>query len=353
MRKGIISKLSLGVLSAAALMVSAQSASAQGLGGALNMEGPASALIMPFDVTDGRASFQLVSRIGGNGAPAIATHWSFWSESCDHLADVFICLTPRDTVVVDPTALQGQVQNGTENVNTGPVINLAGEKGFVTVTAFDADENSSTCSVADPEALHDTPSLIGSWVVANTSTNAAFGNNAIGVLDGQTLPDPSSFFLVGPVGGGLFLQTFNPLDLQDSEVFFIGVAFPGGNAEFFESEIGPIPSSLSNGSAVCCNAAYYDNVETQISLPDVCLNCSTTLKIAENEALAAIELDPIIPASIPAETSGFVRLTNCKVGSADGDIDIADSDPVSFLFAYHGMAVGPFGTAVMGRYTAE
>ena len=75
----------------------------------------------------------------------MATHWSFWSESCDHLADVFICLTPRDTVVVDPTALQGQIQNGQDNTNTGPVINLSGEKGFVTVTAFDADTNSQTC----------------------------------------------------------------------------------------------------------------------------------------------------------------------------------------------------------------
>ena len=51
---------------------------------------------------------------------AVASHWSFWSESCDHLADVFICLTLRDTVVVDPTALQGQIQFGQGNENTGP-----------------------------------------------------------------------------------------------------------------------------------------------------------------------------------------------------------------------------------------
>ena len=351
MRKGIISKLFLGVaLSFAAV----SAANAQGLGGTVTQEQPAVALIMPFDVSDGRASFELVSRIGGEDGNPIATHWSFWSDSCDHLADVFICLTPRDTVVVDPTALQGQIQNGQDNVNTGPVINLTGSKGFITVTAFDADTNSQTCQPADPSAPSATPSLIGSWVVANTSTNAAFGNNAIGIIDGQTLPAAGDFFLVDPVAGGLFLQTFNPASLQDSEVFFIGVAFPGGNGEFFDAEIGPIPANLVNGSAVCCNAQYYDNVESFVSLPDVCLTCAANMKIAENASLAAIDLPAIIPASIPAETAGIVRLTNCKVGSiADGDIPIGDSDPAAFLFAYHGMAVGPFGTGVIGRYTAE
>jgi hypothetical protein len=357
MKKGI--KFSLGVAAAAAAFAVCPTAQAAELGDTVTTIQPAVALIMPFDVTDGRASFQLVSRIGGESSDPLATHWSFWSESCDHLADVFICLTPRDTVVVDPTALQGQIQTGQDNIGTGPVINLSGEKGFITVTAFDADTNSQTCDVIDPEAPTGTPALVGSWVVANTSTNAAFGNNAIGIVDGQTLPAGGDFFLTGPVAAGLFLQTFNPLDLQDSEVFFIGVAFPAGNAAFSESEVGPIPAALSDGHAVCCNAQYYDNVESFVSLPDVCLTCSETAKIAENDALSAIDLPAIIPASIPAETSGFVRLTNCQVGSDDtgaapiGDTTINGIDLTTFLFAYHGMAVGPFGTSALGRYTAE
>ncbi len=354
MRKGILSILGLG-----AALLAAPSVQAAELGDTVTTLEPAVALVMPFDVTDGKASFQLVSRIGGDDSDPVATHWSFWSESCDHLADVFICLTPRDTVVVDPTALQGQIQNGQENINTGPVINLSGEKGFITVTAFDADTNSQTCEPEDPEAASGTPSLIGSWVVANTATNAAFGNNAIGILDGLTLPAGGDFFLTGPVAAGLFLQTFNPLDLQDSEVFFIGLASPAGNAAFADSEVGPIPAALSDGeSAVCCNAQYYDNVESFVSLPDICLTCSSSAKIAENESLADIDLPAIIPASIPAETSGLVRLTNCQVGSDDGDIPIGDTtingiDLTTFLFAYHGMAVGPFGTSTLGRYTAE
>jgi hypothetical protein len=300
----------------------------------------------------------LVSRIGGEDSDPIATHWSFWSESCDHLADVFICLTPRDSVVVDPTALQGQVQDGQTNTNTGPIINLSGEKGFVTVTAFDADVNSQTCEPEDPESVSGTPSLIGSWVVSNLSTNATFGDNAIGIVDGQTLPAGGDFFLTGPVAGGLFLNTYSPLDLTDSEVFFIGVAFPAGNAQFAETEIGPIPAALTNGSAVCCNAQYYDNVESFVSLPDVCLNCSSTAKVADNDAMADIDLPVIIPSTTPADTSGIVRLTNCQVGSDEGNLPIGDTtingvDLTTFLFGFHGMAVGPFGTDAMARYTAE
>jgi hypothetical protein len=342
----------------AALALAACPVQAQDLGGAATTVQPAVALIMPFDLTEERVSFQLVSRIGGEDSDPIATHWSFWSESCDHLADVFICLTPRDTVVVDPNALRGQIQDGTENVDTGPVINLDGEKGFVTVTAFDADANSSACQPEDPETVSGVPSLVGSWVVSNTSTHATFGNNAIGIIDGQTLPSGADFFLTEPVAGGLFLNTYSPLDLTDSEVFFIGVAFPAGNAQFAESEIGPIPPALANGSAVCCNTQYYDNVESAVSLPDVCLNCSTTAKVADNPSLAGIHLPVIIPDSVTADTSGFVRLTNCEVGSDDGDVPIGDTtvnggDLTTFLFGFHGMAVGPYGTSAIGRYTAE
>jgi hypothetical protein len=350
-------QISLG-FTLATVALAASPVHAQELGGTVTTMQPAVALIMPFDATTDRTSFQLVSRIGGEDSDPIATHWSFWSESCDHLADVFICLTPRDTVVVDPTALQGQVQDGQTNTNTGPVINLSGEKGFITVTAYDADVNSQTCEPEDPETVSGTPSLIGSWVVSNTVTNATFGNNAIGIVDGQTLPAGGDFFLTGPVAGGLFLNTYNPLDLTDSEVFFIGVAFPAGNAQFADSEIGPIPAALTNGSAVCCNAQYYNNVESFVSLPDVCLNCSSTAKVADNAPLAGIDLPVIIPASIPADTSGFVRLTNCQVGSDEGNLPIGDTtvngvDLTTFLFGFHGMAVGPYGTSALGRYTAE
>jgi hypothetical protein len=346
------------VVALAVVVAPASPVRAQDLGGTVNTVEPAVTLIMPFDVTEGRQSFQLVSRIGGSDVGTIATHWSYWSESCDHLADVFICLTLRDTVVVDPTVLQGQIQLGQGNENTGPKINLSGEKGFVTVTAFDAGGSGTACEPADSTTVSATPSLVGSWVVSNEQTAATFGNVAIGITDGQTLPAGADFFLTGPVGAGLFLQTYNPLDLTDSEVFFIGVAFPAGNAQFAESEIGPIPAALTNGSAICCNAQYYDNLESFVSLPDVCLTCSMSAKVSDNEPLSDIDLPTIIPRSVIASTSGIVRLSNCVVGSDEGDVPIGDTtvngiDLTTFVFGFHGMAVGPYGTSTMGKYTAE
>jgi len=361
MRKGI--KFGFGVaLAAVAGFAMCPTAQAGELSGDyITTTSPAVALVMPFDVTENHASFELVSRIGGSDATSdpVATHWSFWSESCAHLADVFICLTPRDTVVVDPSALQGQIQSGQKNTPTGPLINLSGEKGFITVTAFEASSDSETCKPADDTLPAADPSLVGSWVVANTKTNAAFGSSAIGIVDGLTLPTGDTFFPSDPIGGGLFLQTFNPQSLTDSEIFFIGLASPNGNSTFRESEVGPIPAALPDGHAVCCDAVYFDNLETFVSLPNVCLTCSETAKIAENDALKAIDLPAIIPASIPADTSGFVRLTNCVVGDDTdgilpiGDTTIATRSLQTFLFAFHGQAVGPFGTLTAGQYTLE
>jgi len=358
MRKGIFATLSVGAALAAAIGF-APVAHAD-LDGNETMLDPAVTLIMPFDVTANHASFELVSRIGGAAIDPVATHWSFWSESCDHLADVFICLTQKDTIVVDPTALQGQLQSSGKNVNTGPVINLSGAKGFVTVTAYDFLHGASSCTVNDPSAASTDPSIVGSWVVANTSSNAAFGNNAYGLQDALTLPDATVLNDGTPSDPqGLFLQTFDPTSLQDSEVFFIGVAAPSGNGEFAASEVGPIPSALTNGHALACDAEYCDNVETCVSIPDLVLDCSSSRKIADNSALGN-DATAIIPASIPADTSGFVHLTNCVIGDDGGvNVSIGDGatiggvDITAFLFAFHGQSVGPFGTAVSAKYTSQ
>ncbi len=354
MRKGFFTKLSVGAALAAAIGF-VPSAHAD-IDDSETMLDPAVTLIMPFDVTENKASFQIVSRIAGSPAGPVATHWSYWSESCDHLADVFICLTPKDTVVVDPTALQAQIQAGGENISTGPVVNLSGSKGFVTVTAFNFLEGSQACAVDDPSTASDEPSLVGSWTVANTVVSSAFGNNAIGLRSADTLPDISTVLSDVPSDPqGIFVQTFDPTSLEDSEVFFIGVAFPNGNGQFAESEIGPIPALLSNGRAVECDAEFCDNVENCTSINNLLMDCSTSFKIADNDALGN-DPNSIIPARVAAETSGFVRLSNCFVGTATaGDTSIVngvtDDGLPAFIFAFHGMAVGPYGTAVSAKYT--
>lgn len=104
MRKGI--KFSLGAwMAAAAFAVCPTTLQAAELGDTVE---PAVALVMPFNVTEGRASFELVSRSGGEDSNPIATHWSYWSESADHVADVFICLTCSSTAkIAESDALRG------------------------------------------------------------------------------------------------------------------------------------------------------------------------------------------------------------------------------------------------------
>jgi len=131
---------------------------------------PGAALVAPFDVGAGHASFLVVSQIGGRDA--VATHWTFWSESCEHLLDVWICLTAEDTVVVDLSDVRAV---GEEDDRCGPVANLAGERGFVVLTAFEPGPN-----CIDPiRRVPVDDAIVGSFTIASLATSSAFGADAV------------------------------------------------------------------------------------------------------------------------------------------------------------------------------
>jgi hypothetical protein len=350
MRKGFIPKLSVGVALAAAALCWAPRAQAD-LDGAVTYTEPAGALIMPFDVTTGHESFQIVTRVGG-GDNVIATHWSYWSADCKHLADVFICLTERDTIVVSPKALQSEVQSGNVNNKLGPVVDLSkedagkGVKGLLTVTAFETsqDEFGNSCEIDDPTAVLNNQ-IAGAWTIANIATNSAFANDGIGLSSDGTLPDPTV------LDTGIFVQTFNPDDLEDSEVILLTVEFSdeSGQGEFQGSEFGPIPRG---NPKVCCDVSFVDNLEVEVSLPDFCFNCVGFAPITDQVA-AEGEIS-IIPNTVTIDAPGFLHLTNCQSENADGVFEaVGQSDFDQFLFAFHGMAVGPFGAVVKGKYSGE
>jgi hypothetical protein len=296
---------------------------------------------MPFDATAGNVSFQLVSYV--HGREAVATHWSYWADDGHHLLDVMVCLTPNDTKVMDAGAVQGEAQNGGTNQGTGVAGDLSGERGIVVVTAYELDGGSAAqpCRAREPAAPASEPGLLGSWTIANPASNAAFGSDAVG-LAADSLPP------VMHLAAGLWIPTFNPESLDDSEVILIGLQTRAGSGPFTDSEPGPIDAPLPNGAHVCCEVGFVDTLENRVSLPSVCFHGVGfgTMKPDGAGASGTVALAP----STALDTAGALEITKCVTAGADGRPAPLGRDRSQFLFAFHGQAVGPYGVAVSAKY---
>src|SRR5262245_7769152 len=256
---------------------------------------PANALVMPFDVSgDARQSYLTVSNIagvstipGGGANLGVTTHWAFWSESCDHLADFFICLTLNDTVIVDPRDT-GAIDVGNQRI--GPDIDLSGEKGLVVVTAYQTDEICSDASVLGDVPVDD--AIVGSFTIADTAIPVSYGNDAIGLG-----LDASGDFTELPAidTNAIDIQTFNPNDLDDSEVILLSLSEQSGNGTTADVEVGP------NASTINAAVTIYDTLEIATSLPDAAIKCATFTTALPGAA------GSLIPGSITVTSSGFVR----------------------------------------------
>lgn len=267
---------------------------------------PAASLVGPFDVTDGHASFLQVSNLAGED---VATHWVFWSDTCDHLVNVWICLTPADTVVVDPRDLSGL--DG-DNERVGPQVDLSGARGSAIVTAYEAGEN---CRPSSSAALRD-DAIVGSFTVADTSTDAAFGGNLVGFgLDSTEtfvdLPDTELEHLD--------VQTFDPSGLADTTVVLVALR---------ESSAEPVPLR-----GVSSQTLFIDSNEIPTSLPDVAVSCSTLGPIFET----------LLPTSITPNSSGIVRLLHPQTSL--GPIGYE-----TWLLGFYGQAVGDYGSGSRMKY---
>ncbi|MFM8412165.1 MAG: hypothetical protein ACKOCT_18040 [Alphaproteobacteria bacterium] len=192
---------------AAALSLASAPAEAQTIVGP-NTDFPDSNVLMPFDATGPRVTYLLLSYVGDND---ISAQWFFYDESGKLLAQVSrAILSAGGTDVVDVTRVTNRVYENNQLVDKGNPQSFAGKRGFVVVSG------------------NDQPWLAGSWTIANTQTNAAFGGSAAG------------FGVVGGLAPGPTLAgtTFNPSGLQDSELILIGLNGAAANSV----------SSLTNGN---------------------------------------------------------------------------------------------------------
>lgn len=288
---------------------------------------PSNALVMPFDATNNRQSFFVVSNIGGlsefggSTLAAVTTHWSYWSSNCDHLADVWACLTLNDTVVVDPTDIRAI---DADNQAFGPSINLRGKRGFVVVTAYTTNNNCSDGSYAGFELVDD--AIVGTYTLADTNSGASLGADAIGL--GLHSEGGVHTGLPRGVVTDIDLQTFRPDSLNLSAAVLLNLQEEAG--------WGPTGQEVGPGNSIGADLTYYDNTETATSLPGISIGCAkfASLKPGDDGGL--------IPGSFSGLTAGILRLNGFEPNIG--------GDTGRFVYAVYGQAVGQFGAGSNGKY---
>lgn len=267
---------------------------------------PAASLVAPFDVSEGHVSFLLVSNVA---ASEVATHWVFWSDGCEHLVDVWMCLTPNDTVLVDPTSLSAL---DADNQEVGPQIDLSGERGTVIVTAY---ASGAGCRPTPDSVIVD-DTLVGSFTLADAPTDAAFGGNMVGF---GVEPSSGHVDLPDLELAHLDLQTFDPTTLGDTTVGLIALRESSG-------ELVPLRNVTSQ-------VLFFDTNEVPTSLPDTQVSCATLGTV----------FDTLLPPTISPTSSGILRLLRPRAGT----------DPIGFdtwLVGFYGQAIGNFGSGSRMKY---
>lgn len=272
---------------------------------------PAAELVMPFDVKEGKASYLLVSYpdATSSGASQISTHWVFWGDNCRELADVSICLTLNDTIVVDPRDITSV---GAKNEKLGPKVNLDGEHGLVTVVAYSTDAECSPFSRTGAK-LKDS-AIVGTFTLADTVGGYSFGNDAFGLFlrapqgDAVRLPDGSDVDRYA-------LQTLNP---EPDDVVSLVIL---GHLIEADSIVKPTTTQAR------FFASFYDTLEVNTSLPDVVVGCPVFRPIAKGPTA-------LIPDFVSISSSGILSLT--PQPRLDDD---------SYLFGIVGQALGTFGAS--------
>ncbi len=278
---------------------------------------PGAELIMPFDATEGKGTFLLVSNIHGtssSGGAQITTHWTFWSESCNELADFSICLTLNDTVVVDPTNARAL---GAANEELGPLINLTGKRGLVTVTAYETNEACADFSHVGAVLADD--AIVGTFTFADTSVGYAFGNDAFGL----GLNDAGTAVVLPPseIVDSFNIEIFDPTSVESSVVVLSHLA------EQSKGQVEPKAAPIRFATT------FYDNLEIPTSRPEQTAPCVKVTQVSSTDTVAGL-----IPANVSVTTSGIIRLH-----------PISGFGPNDYLYSIVGQAVGQYGASTSAK----
>jgi len=248
-----------------------------------NSDFPDSNLVMPYSAQGSRVTFLALSNVGASGAgsaPIVAT-WSFYDASGELLVAVERdILGEGGTDLVDVTAVE---PNPPDNL---PPDNLTGTNGFVVISG-DGD-----------------PRFIGNFTIANTSTNAAFGNSAVGLgVIGVLATDVA---LLG--------STFNPATLGDNLLILLAI-----------DDLGMVPTSLTGGDAPPAGQPLFD--------------LSATLRGNEGNGVIAENFLSVAGSSL------FISIQDLFPGTNFNSSATIEAIPASgvTVVGFYGQALGPFG----------
>jgi len=293
---------------------------------------PANALIVPFDAVD-RSTMIVVSNLtgkteveGGGFLLGVTTHWVFWDRRGGHLADVWICLTLNDTIVVDPTNLS---DIDVANHPIRPVIDLSGQRGFAVITAYQTDEICTDGATVGATLVND--AITGGFSITSANGTELSGN-ALGLATDASgsftnLPD---FRLSTGGVGSLDLMALDPSVLESSLVVLVALKERKGA---LSGEVGPLPKRVT------APLVFYDDWEVPTSLPDVTFRGARFTSFMPGPGGLA-------PDTITFGSPGIFRLTDVRAGNTPVGCN-------SFVYAFGASTVGNLTTSLSGQYSAD
>ncbi len=292
MRRSLVAALLAAVLSLAPGAARAQTVVGP------NTDFPDANVLMPFDAAGPRVTYLALSYVGDND---ISAQWFFYDENGKLLAQVSrAILSAGGTDIVDVTNVRNRVYENNQLVETGNPQSFAGKRGFVVVSGSDQ------------------PWLAGSWTIANTQTNAAFGGSAAGFgVIGGLAPGPT---LVG--------TTFNPATLQDSELILIGLNASSGNSV----------TSLTNGNPPPGGVLMKVTVELHGNTGDGLLAQRT---LDANGTAIFSSIAGLFPGSVLNGSATIVAYAD--EGPAYSPYDPDGDNATLPLIGFYGQTLGAFG----------
>lgn len=238
---------------------------------AMSLTSRAASLTVPYDLTEkngqNRVSFIRLTAPGAKSpddvlgeVPKVAVHLAAYTEDCRHEADMWLCVTRDSTITVDPAGLTSlHFDPDTKSlVEVGPKVDLSGERGVITLTAYETDR---ACSPGGGRLVDD--ALIGAWSISDNTTSATCSGPAFG----HGLDESGSFVQLNEPGydfDRVSVGTYNPSLIEALDIGIVLQEEAGQEP----GELGPIVGEVNGRSRFCDGES-----EVCISRPDLRTTC--------------------------------------------------------------------------------